>query len=63
LANDTWRAENILPGEGITVVHFVLVDPQGKKQFDEMAQRKQWGAFGALPSGSIILHSVGIRRV
>lgn len=62
LAHGTWRAENILPGHGITSVHFVLVDPEAKEQFDRMVRQRQWASFKTLPSGSRVLRSIGIRR-
>jgi len=68
----TWRATNVLPGQGIMFVLFVdfphgisdgVVDDNGRGPFDRMVQRKQFGGFQDLPPGSRVLESIEIKRV
>jgi TIR domain len=62
LPNGTWRATNVLPGEGIMYVHFVKVDEAAKHFFDQMVNRHAFGAFRDMPVHSQILHSIRIDR-
>jgi TIR domain len=62
----SWRATNVLPGRGITFVLFVeiaIANNDSKTIFDQMVQRKQFGAFTELPPGSRVLESVAITRI
>jgi TIR domain-containing protein len=63
LPDGTWRATNILPGEGIMYVHFVKLDEAAKRFFDQMVKRHAFGAFREMPIHSQILNSVRIYRV
>lgn len=63
LHNGKWLATNVLPGEGIILVHFVSVDAKGKDYFAQMVARREFGAFSTLPSNSKILRSIRIIRV
>ncbi len=62
LSDGTWRATNILPGDGIMYVHFVALDDAGKRFFDQMVERRAFGAFREMPTNSQVLRSVGIYR-
>jgi TIR domain len=59
----TWSATNILPGHGIMYVHFVSLDRAGKNFFDQMVERRAFGAFREMPAGSRFLQSVRIYRM
>jgi hypothetical protein len=61
--NGEWIAENILPGQGIEAVEFVLVSTEGDKVFQQMVDQWQFGAFDALPPASTLLRTVRISRV
>jgi hypothetical protein len=63
LSDGTWSATNILPGHGIMYVHFVSIDGAGKNFFDQMVERRAFGAFREMPTGSRFLRSVRIHRV
>ncbi len=63
LSDGTWYATNILPGDGIMYVHFVALDDAGKHLFDQMVERRAFGAFREIPARSQILRSVRIHRV
>jgi hypothetical protein len=63
LSDDTWSATNILPGHGIMYVHFVSLDRAGKNFFDQMVERRAFGAFREMPTGSRSLQSVRIYRI
>jgi TIR domain-containing protein len=63
LSDGTWRATNVLPGDGIMYVHFVGLKDAGKRFFDQMVERHAFGAFREMPTGSQILRSVTIHRM
>lgn len=60
--NGEWVAENILPGQGIEAVEFVLVSTEGDVFFQQKVDQWQWGAFDALPPASMILRTIRISR-
>jgi hypothetical protein len=62
-SDGTWRATNILPGDGIMYVHFVALDSVGKRFFDQMVERRAFGAFRDMPADSQVLRSVRIDRM
>ncbi len=57
-----WVADNIIPGKGITIVHFVVVGGQGNNAFIQKVQRREWGAFLDMPEDGRILKSIPIRQ-
>jgi len=63
LSDGTWRATNILPGDGIMYVHFVALNDAGKRFFDQMVEHRAFGAFREMPPDSQILRSVRIYRI
>lgn len=62
-SDGTWRATNILPGDGIMCVNFVKLDKVAKRFFDQMVERRAFGAFREMPTRSQILQSVRIDRI
>jgi hypothetical protein len=63
LPDGTWRATNILPGDGIMYVHFVALNESGKRFFDQMVERRAFGAFREMPTDSRILRTVKVSRI
>jgi hypothetical protein len=63
LSDGTWSATNILPGHGIMYVHFVSLDRAGKNFFDQMVERRAFGAFREMPTDHRFLQSVRIYRM
>jgi hypothetical protein len=62
-SDGTWCATNIIPGDGIMYVHFVVLDDAGKHFFDHMVEHRAFGAFREMPTSSQILRTVRIYRV
>jgi hypothetical protein len=63
LSDGTWCATNIIPGDGIMYVHFVVLDEAGKRFFDHMVERHSFGAFREMPVNSQVLRTVRISRI
>jgi hypothetical protein len=63
LSDGTWCATNIIPGDGIMYVHFVVLDEAGKRFFDQMVERHAFGAFREMPVNSQTLRTVRIYRI
>jgi hypothetical protein len=60
LPDGRWIADNILPGKGITTIHFVTVGVQGHAAFMKKVRQREWGAFQDLPGDGKIIKSLRI---
>ncbi|SRR6266498_958099 len=63
LPGGTWLATNVIPGQGIIYIHFVALGDEGKRRFEQMVERREFGAFREMPPDSRILHSLRINRL
>ena len=63
LPDGVWTATNVLPGGGISFVHFVRVDDLAHANFHSMVARKEWGGFAEMPSGCQTLVTIRITLV
>lgn len=61
LPDGRWVADNILPGKGITTIHFIAVGAQGHNVFMRKVRQRAWGAFSDIPKDGKIIKSLRVR--
>jgi hypothetical protein len=62
LPDGRWIADNIIPGKGITTVHFVAIGVKGNDAFMKKVRHRDWAAFPDIPQDGRIIKSITILR-